>query len=216
VDGLTEARWLPSSRFNLIAGVEASSDSEELLAPERIQRVTGASVGLAGEDKKIPPHQLGRVLELEPQVVDPWLKLTGGVRLDENSIYGRQITGRAGLTSRWSGAIVAKVALRQRVQSSVAVPSLCGSASTWRRGRQPEPQTAIRPQPSSLQFSYKPDRFFGVTSGISNSWIIDKAEFTPQGITRRHAMSRANEVFHGRRVRICVITTTTTSTLRSR
>ncbi|HEY0466061.1 MAG TPA: TonB-dependent receptor plug domain-containing protein, partial [Polyangiaceae bacterium] len=40
VDSVLEARYLPSSRFNLITGVETVFDHESLLAPERIIRET--------------------------------------------------------------------------------------------------------------------------------------------------------------------------------
>jgi iron complex outermembrane receptor protein len=32
--------------------------------------------------------------------------------------------------------------------------------------------------------SLKPDRFFGITSGVSYNWLLDKAEFTPSGINQ--------------------------------
>src|SRR5207244_2172139 len=34
------------------------------------------------------------------------------------------------------------------------------------------------------QMSWKPRRVFGVTSGVSYNWLLDKAEFTPQGINQ--------------------------------
>jgi outer membrane receptor for ferrienterochelin and colicins len=182
-DGLTEARWLPSSRFNLIAGVEASSDSEELLTPQRIDRSTEASVGLAGDDKKIRLSNLGAYLSSNLKVVDPWIKLTGGIRLDENSNYGRQITGRAGLTSRWSSAFVAKVLYG----SAFKAPSPYLLYASPLRPGDVVGNPSLKPQfvhTVELQLSYKPDRFFGITSGVSNSWLIDKAEFTPQGINQ--------------------------------
>ena len=37
------------------------------------------------------------------------LKVTGGVRYDNHSEYGSEISGRAGLTSRWSKTVVAKL-----------------------------------------------------------------------------------------------------------
>ena len=42
------------------------------------------------------------------------------------------------------------------------------------------------------QVSWKPSRFFGVTSGVSYNWLLDKAEFTPQGInlTARNVASQ--------------------------
>jgi iron complex outermembrane receptor protein len=41
-----------------------------------------------------------------------------------------------------------------------------------------------RIQTAEVQMSWKPRRVFGVTSGVSYNWLLDKAEFTPQGINQ--------------------------------
>ncbi len=110
VDGLVEGRWIPSDRFNLIGGVEAYFDHEELLAPERINRITGENVSLGGTNgQRVDLTNFGVYMGSTVKVIDRWLKLTGGLRLDHHSLYGNQLTGRAGATSRVSDDIVLKL-----------------------------------------------------------------------------------------------------------
>ena len=47
--------------------------------------------------------------------------------------------------------------------------------------------TNLKPQfvhTLEFQYSYKPNPFFGLTTGMAGSWLMDKAEFTPQGINQ--------------------------------
>jgi outer membrane receptor for ferrienterochelin and colicins len=184
VDGLFEARWVPSSSFNLIGGVEASFDHEELPAPERIERATGRSVSLgsaAGTTADLT--NIGVYLSSNYKVFAPWLKLTGGVRLDQHSEYGQQISGRAGVVSRVSRAIVAKLLYGNAFKAPspyllYATPLAPGDVI----GNQNlEPQHV---HTAEIQLSYEADRFFSITSGVSHSWLLEKAEFTPQGINQ--------------------------------
>ena len=63
--------------------------------------------------------------------------------------------------------------------------------------------------------SWKPSRFFGVTSGVSYNWLLDKAEFTPQGInlTARNVASQRTFTWETRAD--CATTKTSPPTLRS-
>jgi outer membrane receptor for ferrienterochelin and colicins len=184
VDGLAEVRWMPSDRFNVIAGGEASSDHEKLLAPDRIDRATGVPVALGGrEGKTVTITNLGAYVSSNLKVIGRWLKLTGGFRLDQNSQFGRQITGRAGLTSRLSEAFVAKVLYG----SAFKAPSPYLLYAAPLRPGDVVGNPTLRPQfvhTVEFQLSFKPGRFFGMTSGVSHSWLLDKAEFTPQGINQ--------------------------------
>jgi outer membrane receptor for ferrienterochelin and colicins len=182
IDGLAELRWMPSERFNLIGGTEASVDHEQLLAPDRIARATGQPVELGGRGgTTVTLTNLGGYVSSNLKVIDPWLKVTGGLRLDQNSQFGQQITGRAGLTSRLSGALVAKLLYG----SAFKAPSPYLLYATPLRPGDVVGNPTLKPQfvhTVEFQLSFKPGRFFGVTSGVSHSWLLDKAEFTPQGI----------------------------------
>lgn len=182
IDGLVEGRWFPSEDFNLVGGLEASLDHEELGEPERIDRSTEEAISLAtGDGQSADLTNVGLYLSSTWKVIDPWLKLTGGIRLDVNSIYDTQVTGRAGVTSRISRDIVLKLLYGSAFKSPS--PYLL-FASPLRPGdvignADLEPQIV---HTAEFQYAYRPSRFFDMSTGMSGSWLKDKAEFTPQGI----------------------------------
>jgi outer membrane receptor for ferrienterochelin and colicins len=184
VNTVAEARLTPSSRFNLIAGSEAVYDREKIGEPRRIDRNTNQPVfGTSAQKPAVNLVNLGTYLSASYKAVEPWLKLTGGVRYDHHNVYGDQLTGRVGVTSRWTEAVVAKLLYG----SAFKAPSpYLSYASPLRPGdvvgnRNLEPQ---RIHTIEYQMSFDPDRFFGITSGVSYNWLLDKAEFTPSGINQ--------------------------------
>jgi iron complex outermembrane receptor protein len=184
VNTVGEARFTPSARFNVIAGVEAVHDREELGEPQRIDRATDEAALSGGEERAaVNLLNVGAYVSANYKVFDPWLKLTGGLRNDHHSIYGEQLTGRFGVTSRWSEALVAKLLYGNAFKAPS--PYLL-YASPIRPGDvvgNPE----LKPQrihTLEYQMSFKPDRYFGLTSGVSYNWLLDKAEFTPNGINQ--------------------------------
>jgi iron complex outermembrane receptor protein len=184
VDASAEARFTPTSALNVIAGVETVYDREELANPERIDAATGERVG--GPQGRRPPIDLvdiGTYLSSSYKLFDPWLKLSGGLRYDHHSDYGGQLTGRIGATSRWTKSLVAKLLYGTAFKAPTpylthAVPLNLGDVIG---NPHLEPQVI---RTLEYQMSWKPDRFFGITSGVSYSWLLQKAEFTPQGINQ--------------------------------
>jgi iron complex outermembrane receptor protein len=183
VDSVFEARIIPSTRYNLIAGVEAIYDRESLLTAERINRETDQAVISANGKRNFDFSNLGTYLSSNIWVVEQWLKLTGGIRYDNHSTYGSQLTGRLGATSRLSKTIVMKLLYGNAFKapspyllyaSSLGPGDVQGNAS-------------LRPQKIhtvEYQLSFRPTASFGVTSGVSYSKLLDKAEFSPQGINQ--------------------------------
>ena len=184
IDSVLEARFLPSSRFNLITGMETVFDHEALLAPDRIIRATGNAVpGGEGNDRRINLTNVGIFVSSNLTVVDRYLKLTGGIRYDNHSTYGSQITGRAGITSRLTKALGMKLLYGSAFKapspyllyaSPVGPGDVRGNAS-------------LRPQKIhtlEYQLSLRPNQFFGFSSGVSANWLYDKAEFSPEGINQ--------------------------------
>jgi outer membrane receptor for ferrienterochelin and colicins len=184
VNTVGEARFTASSRFNLIAGFEAVYDREKLGEPQRIDRITDQPVfGTSANKPAVNLMNLGTYLSANYKAIDPWLKLTGGVRYDHHTVYGEQLTGRVGVTSRWTEALVAKLLYGRAFKAPSPYLSY---ASPLRPGdvvgnRNLEPQ---RIHTIEYQMSFDPHRFFGVTSGVSYNWLLDKAEFTPSGINQ--------------------------------
>ncbi|MGC4093435.1 MAG: TonB-dependent receptor [Polyangiaceae bacterium] len=184
VDSVAEARFIPSGRFNLIGGVEAVYDHEKLGSPRRVNRATGEAVLAAGSTgRSIGLTNVGAYLSSNLKLIDPWLKVTGGARFDQHSVYGSQLSGRVGLTSRLSQALVAKLLFGRAFKA----PSPYLLYATPLRPGDVAGNPNLKPQhvdTLEYQMSLKPSRFFGITSGVSYNWLYNKAEFTPQGINQ--------------------------------
>lgn len=183
VDSMLEARYTPSTRLSIIAGVEALYDREALGAPERIDRATGLALMSSATNRTEELVNLGAYASVNYKLFDPGLKLTGGLRYDRHSAYGSQVTGRVGVTSRLSKSVVAKLLYG----SAFKAPSPYLLYATPLRPGDVVGNQFLNPQlikTGEYQMSWTPARAFGVTSGVSYSWLDDKAEFTPQGINQ--------------------------------
>lgn len=183
VDSMLEARITPSSRLSLVTGVEALYDHETLGAPQRINRATGETVLSGGTDRVAALENLGAYASVNYKLLDPGLKLTGGLRYDKHSVYGSQVTGRVGATSRLTKSVVAKLLYG----SAFKAPSPYLLYATPLRPGDVVGNEHLNPQlvkTAEYQMSFMPVRMLGVTSGVSYSWLDDKAEFTPQGINQ--------------------------------
>jgi outer membrane receptor for ferrienterochelin and colicins len=183
VDTALEGRWTPSSRFTLVSGIETLYDREELGAPLYINRITGEPVLPEAEVEGVNLTNVGAFVSANYKLLDPLLKLTGALRYDHHSVYGPQLTGRVGTTSRFSRSLVAKLLYGSAFKAPspyllYAAPLRTGDVVGNRE------LEAQRIQTAEYQMSWTPDRFFGLTSGVSYSWLFDKAEFTPQGINQ--------------------------------
>lgn len=183
-DTVLESRWIPSPRFNLITGVETVFDHESLLAPERIIRSTGNAVPDSdANDKRINLTNVGIFVSSNLTVVDRYLKLTGGIRYDNHSTYGSQITGRAGVTSRLTKALGMKLLYG----SAFKAPSPYLLYATPLGPGDVIGNSSLKPQrihTLEYQLSLRPNQFFGFSSGVSANWLYNKAEFGPEGINQ--------------------------------
>jgi outer membrane receptor for ferrienterochelin and colicins len=192
VDSTFEARFIPSERFNVVTGVEALYDVESLPPPERIIRATEQIVPTAATGaRRFDFTNVGVYASSNLWVFERWLKLTTGLRYDNHSIYGSQLTGRAGITSRVAKPLVMKLLYGSAFKapspyllyaSPLGPGDVVGNAD-------------LKPQKIhtvEYQLSFKPTTSFGITSGVSHSWLLDKAEFSPAGINQvaRNAASQ--------------------------
>lgn len=181
VDATGELRWTPSSAFNLIVGTEAIYDRETLNWPQRIDATTGTVVpDTAASQPSRNLTDIGAYVSSNYKLIERWLKLTGGVRWDRHNRYGDQVTGRVGLTSRLSDTLVAKALYGNAFKAPspyllYAQPLRIGDVVG---------NPNLKPQRIHTvegQLSWKPSRFFGASTAVSYNWLLDKAEFTPQG-----------------------------------
>jgi outer membrane receptor for ferrienterochelin and colicins len=184
VNTVAEVRWTPSQRFNLIAGSEAVYDREVLAEPKRIDRSTNQAVLVTDELRPaVNLVNVGAYVSANYKAYDPWLKLTGGLRYDHHSVYGDQFSGRVGVTSRWTQALVAKLLYG----TAFKAPSPRLSYAAPLRPGDVVGNPNLEPQhihTLEYQMSFNADRFFGITSGVSYNWLLNKAEFTPNGINQ--------------------------------
>jgi outer membrane receptor for ferrienterochelin and colicins len=183
IDATAEARWMPVPRFNLIAGSEVVYDHEVFGAPDQIDLATGQLLARAGSPVVADLVNLGAYASANYKALDPWLKLTGGLRYDQHSVYGLQTTGRLGLTSRLRRSLVAKLLYG----SAFKAPSPYLLYATPLRPGDVVGNRDLKPQrihTIEFQASWKPVAFFGITSSVSYNWLLDKAEFTLQGINQ--------------------------------
>jgi len=183
IDSMLEARFIPSTSFNLIGGVEVLYDHEKLDPPERVNRVTGESFGGATVGKTADLFNFGAYGSANLKVIDQYLKLTGGLRYDAHSEYGSELSGRVGTTSRWTRTLVSKLLYGEAFKA----PSPYLLYAEPLRPGDVVGNPSLAPQrirTIEYQMSYNPLTVFGVTSSISNSWLRNKAEFTPQGINQ--------------------------------
>ena len=183
VDVNLEARYTPSSEFNLIVGTETVFDHEALPAVTRISKDTGERLGDAPAAESVDLINVAAFSSVNYQLVERYLKLTGGIRYDHHSLYAGQLSGRVGATSELGKGLVAKVLYGRAFKAPspyllFAVPLLPGDVI----GNQ-----NLNPQYIDTvegQLSYRPTRGLSATAGASYSLIQDKAEFIPQGINQ--------------------------------
>jgi iron complex outermembrane receptor protein len=183
IDATAEARWAPVPRFNLIAGTEVLFDHEVFDAPSQIDVATGQPLARMGSSVVADLFNVGAYASSNFKALDPWLKLTGGLRFDQHSVYGLQTTGRVGLTSRPQRSIVAKLLYG----SAFKAPSPYLLYSMPLRPGDVVGNRDLKPQCiHTVEFlaSWKPVAQFGISSSVSYNWLLDKAEFTLQGINQ--------------------------------
>ena len=181
IDGTLEARYRPFAGANIVTGVETVYDREDLDSPLRIDRATGAPVPETRPDQPtMSLVDVGAYVNASYKLFDPWLKLNGGVRYDHHSEYGGQLTGRVGAISRLTRTLVAK--LLYGTAFKAPSPYLLRAEPLRLGDVIGNPQ--LKPQlirTLEYQMSWKPSVFFGVTSSVAYSWLLQKAEFTPEG-----------------------------------
>ncbi|HEY3495393.1 MAG TPA: TonB-dependent receptor [Polyangiaceae bacterium] len=184
VDTNLELRYSPFRPLRLIAGVETVYDHEELDVPDRVDKATGLRVPQTQPDPApVDLVDYGVYGNVNYELFGPWFRVNGGVRWDKHSDYGTQLTGRVGATSRWAEGLVAKLLYGTAFKApspylSYADPLRLGDVIG---NPNLEPQVI---RTLEYQMSWKPGRFFGLSSAVSYNWLINKAEFVPQGVNQ--------------------------------
>lgn len=184
VDANVEARWMPWDRFNLILNLESVYDKEDMPSFRRVTKETGQSFGSPErEQQSAELVDIGALLSANLKVLDPWLKLTGGLRYDHHSKYGNQLTGRFGATSHLGKTVVAKLLYGSAFKAPspyllFAEPLVPGDVIGNER---------LSPQlihTVDAELTWRPAVWASASTGVSYSLLNDKAEFVPRGINQ--------------------------------
>ncbi|WP_437280387.1 TonB-dependent receptor [Sorangium sp. So ce375] len=184
VDASVEARWMPWDRFNVILNLESVYDKEDMPSFRRVSKLTGQSFGSPErEQESAELVDLGALLSANLKVLDPWLKLTGGLRYDHHSKYGNQLTGRFGATSHLGKSVVAKLLYGSAFKAPspyllYAQPLVPGDVIG---------NEFLSPQlihTVDAELTLRPAAWVSATTGLSYSRLNDKAEFVPRGINQ--------------------------------
>ncbi|XXX78945.1 TonB-dependent receptor [Sorangium sp. So ce134] len=184
VDANVELRWVPWNRFNVILNLESVYDNEDLPSFRRISKLTGEAFGSPEREQlSVELVDVGALLSANLKVLDPWLKLTGGVRYDHHSKYGSQLTGRFGATSHLGKSVVAKLLYGRAFKAPspyllYAEPLVPGDVIG---------NVDLRPQfihTVDAEVTWRPAAWASASTGVSYSLLNDKAEFIPRGINQ--------------------------------
>jgi len=181
VDASLEGRWIPSRDLNVILGVESVYDDETLISSQRVSKDTDEVLGGDSSRGNEGLLNLGAFVSTNLQAIDRYLKLTGGARYDYHNLYGSQLSGRLGATSRITDSLVTKLLYGSAFKAPspyllFSEPLIPGDVIG---NRDLEPQFI---HTAEGQISFKPSRYFSATTGLSFSLLKNKAEFVPEGI----------------------------------
>lgn len=183
VESSLQLRWMPNPDFNLIVGADAFYEAQHLPPPQRVSKETGEILGNAHLNLPVRSNNLGPFASANWRLIDPYLKLTGGVRYDEHSSYGSQVTGRLGTTSRWTDSLVTKLLYG----SAFKAPSPYLRYAEPLRPGDVIGNTELKPQHIDTweaQVSWAPMQELKASTAVAYSHLRDKAEFTPYGINQ--------------------------------
>jgi outer membrane receptor for ferrienterochelin and colicins len=183
MEGTLEARWTPSSDFNLIGGIETVLDHEDWPAPERISKDTGVRLGEPEPGQTATLTNIGVFVSSNWKLLDPYVKLTSGARFDQHSSYGSQITGRVGVTSQWAPFLVTKLlygsAFKAPSPYLLYTEPLSAGDLIGEPGLEPQHVDTVEGQ---AMFDWAPA--LHITTSLSYSKIREQAVFSPQGLNQ--------------------------------
>lgn len=183
-----EARWRPVKTVTALLGAGAVSDDEKLPA---IYHVNNTTLGdLHPGDQQLVSGAVGRINLWNPGVhgsvwFAPWqrVNLIAGARYDYHNIYGGKPSARLGgvvaLSSRLHFKLLYGSAFKAPSPqllwgSPLAVGDISGN-------NQLKPSYVHTVEG---QLVYRPSPFLVVTTGLAYSYLIDQAEFAPEGVNQ--------------------------------
>jgi iron complex outermembrane receptor protein len=182
-----EIVWDPIAKLQLVAGGEIVYDDEEIPTASRIDKLTGEVFDDGVQAASSRSHRVlvnpGAYLQANWLALDPYIRITAGLRYDWHNIYGSQIAGRGGLVSHWGKK--RRVTTKLLYGSAFKAPSPVLLYAMPLRPGDVVGNADLDPQivhTLEAQLAWAPRHEFGLSTGVAASMVRDKAEFRPHGI----------------------------------
>jgi iron complex outermembrane receptor protein len=190
VDTNLELQWRGPRSITVVAGAGQIVDDERLPSNLRILKQDAGTLK-AGDVLESSSVRQGSKLFLNSGLylqalwtpIKRYLTLTAGFRYDYHNVYGSQPSGRVAAVSQ----LHPKITLKLLYGTAFKAPSpLLLYAVPYRVGD-------VLGNPNLLpqyvhtvegEVSYRPLKFLSVRSDLAYSVLLDKAEFTPQGVNQ--------------------------------
>ena len=190
VDTSLEGRWRIREDFSAIVAGEFTFDREKLPSSLRVLRasVNDLNAGEVMEDSSTRQnsqnlYNIGALAQGMWTGLAPYLSLTGGIRFDNHSLYGNQLSGRAGIISE----PIEKLHFKLLYGSAFKAPSPLLLYGVPHDVGDIFGNPDLKPQKVhtwEAQATLKPSKFFSVSTGAAYSLLKDKATFVQRGINR--------------------------------
>lgn len=179
-----EVVYTPAPKLQFVTGTQLNYDVHELRAPSRVDKTTG-EVYADGQDADAKRRLVnpGAYLQANWLAFDPYARLTAGVRYDWHNIYGSQVAGRGGIVSHFGKQ--RRLTTKLLYGSAFKAPSPLLLFATPLRPGDIIGNRALAPMLVHTfegQLAWSPLKEIRLTSGVTYSLLLNKAEFRPQGI----------------------------------
>jgi iron complex outermembrane receptor protein len=189
-DGNLELQWHGPRSIQLVSGVGQIVDEEQLPSSLRILKsnTSGLKAGDVVESSSVRQGgkallNTGLYLQALWTPIKRYLTVTGGVRYDYHNIYGSQPSGRVALVSQLHPKLTVKLLYGTAFKAPsplllYAVPLRVGDVIG---------NPHLAPQyvhTVEAEASYRPTSFLSIRTDLAYSLLLNKAEFTPQGLNQ--------------------------------
>ncbi len=182
-EGMLEAVWQPTDPLRLVLGVEGSADGEHLGAPNYRDRQTGNSLpsaGTAGDYETTLVNVAGRA-QVTWELIEDYLVPTGGLRIDNNTVYGEKLSGRGALVSNIFDEMYLKAAYGNAFKAPTPL-LLYGRPLTIGDVIGSPELGAQQLRSLELTADYRPKDLLDLEMTISRWQLLDRAVFRPEQI----------------------------------
>ncbi|MBI4509113.1 MAG: TonB-dependent receptor [Deltaproteobacteria bacterium] len=190
LDLQAEGRWRTSESLTLLGGMQLILDEEQLPSNLHILKMASGGLG-AGDIRETTSTRQGSLTLVNPGTVaqavwtPPDLKIavTGGLRYDYHNIYGHQVSGRAAVVVEPKDHLYVKLLYGSafKAPSPLLLYGVPFTPGDIIGNRELKPQ---RVHTIESQVTYRPVDAFSASTGLAYNLVVNKAEFTLQGINR--------------------------------